>query len=214
MNVVFDFGAVLFNWQPDQLISRHFPALADSPEQLRQMARNIFSHEDWQNFDRGVVTVEDVITRTASRLDLHEPALTRLIASIPDHLIPIEQSLALLIQLVQRRQQQSDVRLYYLSNMPEPIARVLQQRHEFLQGFDGGIFSGDVKLIKPDPGIYAMLENRFSLEPVDTVFIDDLQANIDVAKSRGWQGIHFQSPQQAEVALAAVFSSQVGTKSP
>ena len=105
-------------------------------------------------------------------------ALGALVESISDHLAPIEATRGLLAQLHSMRPEQPALRLYYLSNMPVPFARGLEQRHAFLQWFDGGIFSGDVLHIKPDPAIYQLLQDRYALEPEQTVFIDDLQATI------------------------------------
>ena len=49
---------------------------------------------------------------------------------------------------------------------------------------------------KPDPGIYSLLQSRYSLAPGRTVFIDDLKANVDAARALGWKGIHFASAAQ------------------
>jgi 2-haloacid dehalogenase len=44
-------------------------------------------------------------------------------------------------------------------------------------------------VMKPHARIYAEAERRFSLEPGDTVFIDDRADNIAAARTRGWHGI-------------------------
>ena len=201
MNIVFDFGAVLFTWQPAQLVAATFPAVASTPEAAKRLAHAIFSHDDWHGFDRGTVEMADVIQRTALRLDLPESQLDDLVSHIGDLLTPIEETVSVLSQLVQRRNERNNVRLYYLSNMPVPYARVLEQRHAFLKWFDGGIFSGDVKHIKPDPAIYELLETRYALDPTQTVFIDDLKSNVAAAQSRGWRGIHFESAGQLAAEL-------------
>jgi putative hydrolase of the HAD superfamily len=200
-NLVFDFGAVLFSWQPGVLIQTHFPEHAATPEQAAQLARAVFGHADWHNFDRGVLSAETVGQRTAARLGLHEPALLSLIDGIGEHLQPINDSLVLLAALRDLRQRQPALRLYFLSNMPVPYARVLEQKHGFLNWFDGGIFSGDVKHIKPEPEIYELLETRYALAPGFTLFIDDLAGNVATAKSRGWQGIVFESAAQLRAEL-------------
>ncbi len=110
----------------------------------------------------------------------------------------------LLAGLRERRETRGDVRLYFLSNMPAPYARVLEERHPFIGWFDGGIFSGDVNLIKPEPAIYSLLAARHGLEPARTVFIDDMHANVQAARELGWQGIHFESPPQLSHALASL----------
>lgn len=201
-NIVFDFGAVLFTWQPRVLISTHFPEHAATPAQAAVLAQAVFGHADWHDFDRGVLSVHVVSQRTATRLGLPEPALRTLIDGIAEHLQPMPDTVAVLAQLRALRDQQPDqLQLHYLSNMPIPYARVLEQKHAFLAWFDGGIFSGDVHHIKPEPEIYALLETRYALVPGDTIFIDDLASNVAIARARGWQGIHFESAAQLQVEL-------------
>lgn len=202
MNVVFDLGAVLFTWRPAELLRRHFPQRAASEPQAENLAQAVFGHADWHQFDRGVLSIDTVVTRTAARLDLDPGALTGLVESIADHLVPMQASLALLAQLRALRERQADApKLYFLSNMPAPYARALVQRHAFLQWFDGGIFSSDVNLIKPEPEVYALLERRYALAPARTIFIDDHAANVKAAQARGWHGIRFESAPQVQAQL-------------
>lgn len=200
-NVVFDFGAVLFTWQPGVLIKTHFPEHAVTPEKTAELAQAVFGHADWHNFDRGVLSAETVSQRTAARLGLHEPALLALVEGIAEHLQPMHDTLALLAELRELRQQTPALRLYFLSNMPTPYARVLERKHAFLDWFDGGIFSGDVQLIKPETEIYSLLETRYALEPAHTLFIDDLATNVACAVARGWRGIRFESAAQLRADL-------------
>lgn len=200
-NVVFDFGAVLFTWRPGVLISKHFPQHAATPEKAAELAQAVFGHADWHNFDRGVLSAETVGKRTAARLGLQEPALLALIEGIAEHLQPMHDTLALLAELRDLRQRQPALRLYFLSNMPVPYARVLERKHGFVDWFDGGIFSGDVQHIKPEPAIYELLEIRYALEPGRTLFIDDLAGNVASARLRGWQGIVFESATQLQAQL-------------
>lgn len=204
MNVVFDLGAVLLTWLPAQMVATTFPQLAPTPEAAKQMAHAIFSHADWHAFDCGTLEMDDVVQRTALRLNLPHPQLHGLVSTIGEQLMPILDTMGLLEQLVELRRQQKGLNLYYLSNMPRCYARTLQQHHAFLQWFDGGIFSGDVKLIKPDPAIYQLLQQRFALEPVQTVFIDDVLGNVKAAKALGWHGIHFATAAQVQRDLQAL----------
>ncbi|MHB8948628.1 MAG: HAD-IA family hydrolase [Rhodoferax sp.] len=202
MNIVFDFGAVLFTWCPAELLRRYFPERAASEALAAEMAQVMFAHDDWHQFDRGALSMGAVVTRTAARLGLEIGTLTDLVESIPDHLVPMPATVALLAQLRSLREQQDDApRLYFLSNMPLPYARALVQHHDFLQCFDGGIFSSDVALIKPEAEIYALLERRYTLVPARTIFIDDNAANVQAAQARGWQGIQFASAPQVMAQL-------------
>ncbi len=202
-NVVFDFGAVLFTWQPHRILQQHLPVHADSEARARQLAADIFTHEDWQSFDRGTLHQDEVVARTARRLGLPQADLGRMVRSIPEHLTPIPETVALLSSLAERRRDKADVQLYFLSNMPEPYARVLQQRHDFLSHFAGGVFSGDVKLIKPEPEIFGLLNDRHGLDPARTVFIDDHPANVRAARDYGWHAVHCEDTGLVAPALAA-----------
>ena len=147
-----------------------------------------------------------VVDRLSNRLELDHQAVQTLVHNIGDCLLPMEESIAVLQSLMAKRQANDGVRgLYFLSNMPRPYARELEQKHAFLQSFDGGIFSGDVRLSKPQPGIYQLLQSRYQLEPARTVFIDDLQGNVEVAKELGWWGIHFTSAAQLTDELRLQF---------
>jgi len=206
MNIVFDFGAVLFTWHPVDLAAECAPHLAPTPALAGHLAHEIFSHPDWQAFDRGTLTIDEVVGSTAYRLSLEPDRLHRMLSGIGDRLLPMQDSLALLVRLKALRDasQASGVKLYYLSNMPIPYARALERLNPFMAWFDGGIFSGDVHHIKPEPAIYQLLQTRYALEPARTVFIDDLLGNVHAAKVQGWHGIHFQSAQQVERELKAL----------
>ena len=196
INIVFDFGAVLFTWRPHEIVRGVFPAQAGTPAAARQLADAIFHHQDWLNFDRGTVDQAVVIQRTAHRLGLPHQAVRRLLAEIPEHLTPMQDTVDLVARLHRRRLNHGDhgdIRLYFLSNMPEPYARVLHQKHAFLQWFDGGMFSSDVRYVKPQPEIFRMLQTRYALAPGTTLFIDDQPANVEAASALGWLGIHFES---------------------
>jgi putative hydrolase of the HAD superfamily len=203
MNVVFDFGAVLFTWRPLEIVAEVFPDRAATELEAQQLAHALFGHPDWHDFDRGLVEMDTLVHRTASRLDLPASALQSMVHGIGERLLPMQGTLEVLMSLHGKRQAVEG--LYFLSNMPLPYARALEQKHAFLQHFDGGIFSGDVRCSKPDPRIYTLLQSRYSLDPARTVFIDDLQANVDAANALGWNAVHFQSASQLAKDLRLQF---------
>jgi putative hydrolase of the HAD superfamily len=160
------------------------------------------------DFDRGRIGRTRVAELTAQRLGLDLPRVTALVDSVEEKLIPLPDSLAVLRELHALKQQGNGVvkgvvsGLYYLSNMSEPFSRMLEQSYDFLEWFDGGIFSGDVQLIKPEPAIYELLQTRFALDPASIVFIDDMPYNVEAARALGWHSIHFTSATQLRSELA------------
>ncbi len=197
LNIVFDFGAVLFGWEPSVLVREVFPQHASTDTEATQLACSIFSHVDWHAFDAGRLSADEVVSRTQLRTGLPRQALDQMVGSIGQRLRPIPSSVAVLAELRAQRDAGADIKLFYLSNMPAPYARVLEVAHDFLGWFDGGIFSGDVQLIKPHPDIFHLASQRFALQAgSQTVFVDDLQANIDASIAHGWRGVHLPHPHE------------------
>jgi putative hydrolase of the HAD superfamily len=207
LNLVFDFGAVVFSWEPRALVREIFPHIASTDAQAAQLAHSIFGHADWHSFDAGQLSAQEVAGRTHQRTALPLQVLKALVDSIGQRLQPITDSVAVLGELRAQREAGADIKLYYLSNMPVPYARVLEQKHDFMGWFDGGIFSGDVKLIKPDPRIFHLANQRFGLQAgSQTIFIDELQANIDASVAHGWRGVHLPRAH----ALRAKLFNEIG----
>jgi len=69
VNVVFDFGGVLFRWQPHEFMARLLPARAASPEAAQALVADFFESfgGDWGEFDRGTLHPGPLAERIAQR---------------------------------------------------------------------------------------------------------------------------------------------------
>lgn len=199
--VVFDFGGVLFNWQPARLIQSVLPHLARTDEQALGLASDVFQSfvpgSDWSEFDRGALTWDQTRDRIATRTGLPAQDVHSLMAAIPPHLAPMADTVAWLNELAE-----SGMPLYFLSNMPRPYAEFLQREHAFLDRFISGVFSCDVSQIKPNADIFETAARQFGIAPERTVFIDDNVHNIKTARSLGWRAVQFQDAGQCQAELA------------
>lgn len=72
-----------------------------------------------------------------------------------------------------------------LSNLPHPIAASLRETAGFLDHFDHVTFSCDLRLFKPQAGIYEHSFQGLGVAPEETLFIDDKQENVDGARAVG-----------------------------
>jgi putative hydrolase of the HAD superfamily len=72
-----------------------------------------------------------------------------------------------------------------LSNLPHPIAESLRATSGFLEHFDHITFSCDLRLFKPQAGIYEHSFRGLGVAPGETLFIDDKQENVDGARAVG-----------------------------
>lgn len=198
--VVFDFGAVLFRWQPIALLQQTVPELAPDEAAARRLAASFFESftpdSDWARFDLGLVEEGELAQRIAARTGAPADRVRCVINAIPGHLQPQTDTVALLHRL-----KAAGHRLYYLSNMPRAYAAHLERQNAFIGDFLDGIFSARVGLMKPHRAIFELAQERFALAGTPTVFIDDHAGNIAAAQAHGWQTVHFSGAAQAEREL-------------
>lgn len=194
MNIVFDLGGVVVRWEPHALIARQF-----APMDRDRVFHQVVAHDDWLELDRGTLALDAAISRAATRTALPEADIAAFFAQVPLSLDLVDGTHTLL-----PRVKQAGHSLYCLSNMAQHSLDFLERAYDFWPLFDGRVFSCLVGLIKPEPPIYAHLLERHALDPSATVFIDDLQVNLDAAARFGIKTIRFESASQCERELAAL----------
>ena len=59
--------------------------------------------------------------------------------------------------------------------------------------FDGGIYSYQEHLMKPNYDIYELLINKFKLKKDETIFFDDKEKNVVAANEIGIKAVVFKS---------------------
>ena len=82
--------------------------------------------------------------------------------------------------------------VYYLSNYSAFSIAANPDVLNFIPYMDGGVFSFEVKAVKPDPEIYLCLCDKYDLKPEECLFTDDVPANVKGAQACGFQGIVFE----------------------
>ena len=137
------------------------------------------------------MSTELAIQRGVERTQLSHEKISQLLNSVPESLIPIKETIALLHHL-----KDTPNKLYVLSNMHNASMNYLEKNHSFWIVFGGKVFSCEVHKIKPEPEIYEHLLNKFKLEANKTIFIDDMLENLDAATQFGIKTIHFQNAKQ------------------
>ena len=207
MNVVFDFGIVLFSWQPEEVVAEVFHEFV-TPERSAGQLRDAlfgrhFDQPEWLAFDGGSIEPAACAQRMADRTQLPLELVVRLIDLVPERLLPNKPMLELMESL-----RADGHTLYFLSNMPVPYARILEARHTFVRAFTDGVFSGDVKLVKPNPAIFRTLFERTGIEPGQSVFIDDHLPNVEASRALGMAAVHYENASDTAAALAQIFENQ------
>lgn len=181
--VLFDLGAVLIDWNPRYL---YRPLFGSDEAAMERFLAEILPPEWNHQIDAGKPFSEAV----AERIRDH-PEHAELIALWKDDWTkmlrePIAESVAILGELRQRGH-----RLYALTNWSAETFPVARAKFGFLDWFEDIVVSGEVKLAKPDPRIFALTIERCRLDPARTVFIDDSPRNVEAAAEAGLDAILF-----------------------
>ena len=73
---------------------------------------------------------------------------------------------------------------------------------DFESVFDTIVDSHEVGMRKPNPAIYHLTMERIGATPTRTVFLDDLEANVNAANSLGMHGVHVSGDSLHAIATA------------
>ena len=183
-NIVFDMGNVLLRFEPELFIER----LGVTPEDRRTLLIEVFRSLEWAKMDRGSLNerqaAELICRRVPERL---HSAVHSLTDQWERPILPVEGSYELVEEL-----KNMGYGLYLLSNAS-------YRQHDYWslipcsKFFDGTLISADVKLVKPQPEIYRLLFEKFSLVPEECFFVDDSPANVEGAGFCGMAGAVFNN---------------------
>ena len=184
-NIIFDMGNVLIYFDRNIFLDR---VGLENPEDRELLNREVYLSLEWSRMDRGSLTDEEAAEIIARRVPEHlRETVHRLVNEWERPILPI----AGMEELV-RELKRNGYGIYLLSNAS-------YRQHLYWSEipasdlFDGTLISADVHLVKPQPEIYELLCNRFSLKKEECVFIDDSTPNAEGAFYTGIPAIVFHN---------------------
>jgi len=181
-NIIFDFGGVLMDWNPRYFFKDYF----NDDEKMEFFLKNV-AVDDWNaEQDRGRTLKEGTEILIEKYPDWEKEVrayydnwTTMLRSDIPKN---VE---------VLRKLADTDYELFGLTNWSHETFPYALANYDFFELFKGKIVvSGEEKLIKPDPKIWELLLERYSIKAEESVFIDDNAKNIEAAKTLGFITVH------------------------
>ncbi|SHI63494.1 putative hydrolase of the HAD superfamily [Clostridium amylolyticum] len=182
-NIVFDIGNVLVEYRPEAFIKK-FNYTHEINERIMKV---IFGSRHWPELDRGTLKQEEATKLFCMDEPELEKEINELMDKWMDMLLPMEDSIKLLLDLKQK-----GYKVFVLSNYHEKAFKRIQEENEFFNIIDGGVISYEIKYIKPQREIYETLINKYQLNPEETVFIDDVKENLHGAEKVGINTILFK----------------------
>jgi len=175
--VVFDVGRVLYQWDLRHL----FAKLIADPDELEWFVANVVTEEWHFEHDAGRPLAEMLPERIAlfpGHADLIRAYAARFSETIPG---PVPGSIALVERLSAR-----GVPLFAITNFGTGFWPAFRAERPVFDHFRDIVVSGEEKLAKPDPAIFALARRRFGFAARAMLFIDDNPANIAQAAALGW----------------------------
>lgn len=181
-NIVFDIGNVLIGFHPMDYLTSLF-----GKEKAKRVAGAVFGSGYWPELDLALLSEERILGLFYSAApDLHDE-----IREAFDRIGECVEKCGWVVPLIDSLRQKG-YGVYFLSNMSEHVKTSNPDAFAFTSHMDGGIWSCDVHLIKPDAGIYNSLFDTYGLVPEECIFVDDHWENISAAKKLGMKGIVFK----------------------
>jgi HAD superfamily hydrolase (TIGR01509 family) len=168
--IFFDFFGVLSSPIYNQIIDRHLP-LPERPVWIKKL----------DLLDLGIVPEADFVKLLSERTNLPEERIWQEADAAPR----FNEDLFTFIQ----HELKGSYTVGILTNVPRSlIERIAGDR---LPLFDTVIISSDVKLIKPDPRMFALAIQKAGCDPQDILFIDDRHANVEAAQAAGLKALTY-----------------------
>ncbi|HEV2302383.1 MAG TPA: HAD family phosphatase [Stellaceae bacterium] len=190
--VLFDLGGVLIDWNPRHLYRRIFAEEAAMERFLATVCTQAWNEEQ----DLGRPFAEGVRLLCAHHPE-HADAIRAYDASWEEMVKGAIADSVLCLEELRR----CGVPFFALTNWSAEKFPLALARFPFLAWFEGVLVSGEAGLKKPDPRIFRLAVDRFSLDPAATLFIDDVAANVEAAAALGFLTHHFTDPAALRRAL-------------
>jgi FMN phosphatase YigB (HAD superfamily) len=192
--ICFDLGNVLLRVEWQLLVAR----LAEkSPYAADKISRLLREDPQPAAYELGAVTSAKFFAHLKKLLK-YKGTARELRAAFSQIFTPLSEHIALAALLAPHYP------LALISNTNEAHILHAESAYSFFSLFPTRIYSHQVKMMKPNRNIYEAARAALgNTDPLEILFIDDLEANILAASKLGWQTIHLRPDVNLREALAS-----------
>jgi putative hydrolase of the HAD superfamily len=192
--VCFDLGKVLLHFDWQLMLTR---VAKKSPLSTTEMSRLLMGDPQILAYETGKITSAKFFSHLKKWLQ-YKGTVKELRAAFSDIFTPLPEHIALAAMLAPHYP------LAIISNTNEAHIVHAEATYSFFSLFRARIYSHQVKVAKPDRAIYqAALKALGGIDPLETLFIDDIEENVLGAVKLGWQTIHLRPEVDLREALAS-----------
>jgi len=180
---IFDIGNVLLPYDFNRALRR---IEARSRHPLSHLAA---SYPPLQNsYETGHISLTEFVERSIALMEF-EGTASEFIAAWQ----AIFEENPAMFRLVERLRKRYP--LYLLSNTNDIHLNYINARYPIFASFTDAVYSHRVGCMKPSHSIYEIATRQFDVEPGETVFIDDLPANVAAARECGFHAFQYDHRQ-------------------
>ena len=197
-NIIFDFGAVLVDWDPQHLYLPYFGDAAKTAYFLTE----ICPYEWNTQADAGRPVAEITAERIA-----RFPEWEKEIRMYYDRWIEMMGEQIPGMEPLVRDLKARGYGVYGLTNWSRETFPLVRDRYPVFRLLDGYVVSGEEMTMKPAPGLYRILLDRYGLRAEECVFIDDNPRNTAGAEAVGIRGLVFHDAEQLRADLERIISA-------
>lgn len=193
MNAIFDIGNVLIDDDIKKLLDKLVPGNIKVQDLI---SRYVFGAKEWQGLNAGEITQEEAKKKMKKDVGLnYEEYVDYVFENWYKNLIRNEYMVRVAQYL-----KKIGWNVFVLSNAQSEVRYFLNNEfgEEF---FDGIVISQEEKQMKPDRKIFETLINRYKINPKDSIFIDDLHRNVEVASELGFSIIEYTGDNQKVIDI-------------
>lgn len=191
--VLFDLGGVVLSWEPARAYEQVL-----SPELVPDFMATI-GFEEWNRGHDSGRRYDESEAELLARHPEHAETVLAYRRHFDRTLGTVSGTGAVMAEL-----QQAGVGLNALTNWSAETFPVARERFGLLRRFRDILVSGEELLAKPDPAIFTLALERFGLTAERTVFVDDVPANVEAARSLGLTGLVFTDADQLRTELVGL----------
>ena len=193
--ICFDLGKVLLDFDKEAMLVR---IAEKSPLTPQEMARLLQKDGTGLAYETGTITTAKFFAHFKKILR-YQGTAQELRACYNEIFTPLSEHIALAAML------KPHYPLAIISNTNEAHIDYAEATYSFFSLFPVRIYSHKIKAMKPDRVIYetALKALGGGIDPLETLFIDDLEENILGAVRLGWQTIHLRPGVNLHHALAS-----------
>ena len=189
--VIFDIGAVLIDFEWKRFLCRLF-----GEKTAEAVFDATWGTEAWHELDRDALPRSEIMRMFTDTAPEYAAEITEAMTRVGE--CAVMHSYA--IPWVQELKAQG-LQVYFLSNYFPYLIWKKPEALAFIEYMDGGVFSWQEKITKPEPEIFRTLLTRYGLQAKECVFIDDSQVNVDAANALGLHAFRFVSYDDTKPAI-------------